>query len=108
MAVLIPNASLGVRRYTHPEARDARGKPKGGGALGSLEGPWPGFCAEGDTDNQWSFRLDPAAWPLNDGDHITDGSRTWVITAARPHFNALASDADYVGATAQLSPPKVP
>lgn len=69
-------------------------------------GPTPGAARE-QPDGSWTLRVDPAAWPVNQGDRITDGTRVWVVTLARTHNVPGHPDADFVSVTASLEPPKV-
>jgi hypothetical protein len=55
------------------------------------------------------MRLDPAAWPVEPGDTVTDDTgRSWTLTSARKHAVPGCPAVDYVQATATLNPPEVP
>lgn len=113
MAVILPNATLAVGRKTHPFARDAHGSPISGPdtvqygqarPAGLLERADVG--AEQGTD--WSIRLAPEEWPVRAGDHVTDGTDVWVVTASRLHRIVGHPDVDYVAVTAYREAPTVP
>ncbi|MCG8971747.1 hypothetical protein [Streptomyces sp. CL12-4] len=110
MAVLLPNAMLTVYALAHPWARDANGVPvpPPPNQKPAPRGTWPGSVLE-QPDGSWTVRLDPRAWPVNDGDTISDETgRSWTLDTARNHAVPGCSDADYVQATATLNPPEVP
>lgn len=116
MAVLLPHLQLTARVRAHPFARDEWGAPVAPAEPAVERGPYP--CAGRETPAaevgltgepaRWSFRLDPAMWPLEPGDEITDGARTWVISSASLSAVPGVPDVDHVVVTAQLDPLKVP
>ena len=108
MVVLLPNAQLTVLVHTRPVPRDAHGTPLPPDTPPESRGPYPGAARELDTDNQWSLRVDTRAWPFQEGDHITDGARTWVVTDARLKAVPGHPDVDFVAVTATIDPPRVP
>ncbi|MFJ1552711.1 hypothetical protein [Streptomyces mirabilis] len=110
MAVLLPNAVLTVYALAHPWARDANGVPvpPNPNEKPASRGTWPGSVLE-QPDASWSVRLAPQAWPVKEGDTITDETgRSWTLTSARNHSVPGCPDADYVQATATLNPLEVP
>lgn len=110
MAVVLPNATLTVYVLAHPWVRDANGVPvpPNPNQRPAPRGSWPGSVIE-QPDGSWTVRLDPRAWPVRDGDTITDETaRTWTLTSTRNHKVPGCSDVDYVQATATLNPPEVP
>lgn len=74
--------------------------------------PMPGFVNvpfDGEfSENQWTLRIDPAEWPIGEGDLVDDldNDRTFVIRYARLHSVPGFGYADYIRATADLDPPK--
>ncbi|MEU3200900.1 hypothetical protein [Streptomyces sp. NPDC006996] len=109
MAVLLPNAVLTVYALAHPWVRDANGVPMPPNPTQkpAPRGTWPGSVLE-QPDASWSVRLAPQAWPVKEGDTITDETgRSWTLTSTRSHAVPGCSDADYVQATATLNPPEV-
>ncbi|MFE9993531.1 hypothetical protein [Streptomyces avermitilis] len=110
MAVVLPNAALTVYALAHPWERDANGVPvpPNPNARPAPLGTWPGSVSE-QPDGSWTARLDPQAWPVKEGDAITDEiGRTWTLTSTRNHRVPGCPDVDYVQATATLNPPEVP
>lgn len=108
MAVLLPDLSLTVAHRSHPFTRDDYNNPVAGESTTSATGPYPGAAKETDTDNTWRLRLDPSHWPVEPGDEVTDGTRVWVVVAARRHWVPGIPDVDHVAVTATLDPPEVP
>lgn len=118
MSVVLPNAQLAVVRHTHPFPRDEHGQPVTP-ASPPLPGPFrPGFERRRpgvgvDGVQEWTFRLDPEFWPLEEGDRITDGTRVWVLTQADivelvvPGYPGR-SPVDYISAKGNLEPPWTP
>lgn len=104
MAVLLPNRWLGVRRAL-PEAVDAHGD-RSGRSWGTIVGPWPGRAEEGadvaEMDatggRTWVLAVDPAAWPVYQGDLIVEPSSgaSWLVLTADLLTNNAASDIDYI------------
>lgn len=110
MAVVLPNAMLTVYVLDHPWERDANGVPvpPNPNQKPAPRGPWPGSVLE-QPDASWTVRLDPQAWPVREGDTISDETgRSWTLTSTRNHAVPGYPDADYVQATATLNPPEVP
>lgn len=108
MAVLLPDRDLTVTRRGHPWRRDARGLPLPSDADAQTPyGPTPGAARE-QPDGSWTLRVDPGAWPVNQGDRISDGTRVWVVTLARLNSVPGHPDVDFIAVTATLDPPKVP
>jgi hypothetical protein len=81
VSVLLPNATLGVRRRLDA-GRDAHGAPKPGG-WGAVTGPHPGL-AEENPDALWVLGLDPVLWPVRQGDMVIDTvtGAAWLIDTA--------------------------
>lgn len=77
MTVQLPNTWLGIRRV-NTDAVDAHGAPlpaQPGEATDLL----PGKRAEQDT-GQWQLALDPALWPVRQGDRVVaDDGMEWVV-----------------------------
>ncbi len=109
MAVLLPNCHLGVRRRaagtvgTHGDQT--------GFSWGVPVGPWPGRAEEGpDTpvgqtgDRTWVLAVDPAGWPVLQGDLIADPAhgREWLVTSADLLTNGADPAIDYVRVEAHL------
>ncbi|GHH22010.1 hypothetical protein [Streptomyces lanatus] len=110
MAVVLPNAMLTVYALAHPWARDANGVPvpPNPNQKPAPRGTWPGSVLE-QPDGSWSVRLDPQAWPVKEGDTISDETgRSWTLSSTREHAVPGVPDVDYVQATATLNPPEVP
>lgn len=103
VAVILGDGQYTVRHRAHPAPRDADGIPVLS-APGDPQGPFYGASREVAQDS-WSLRLDPAVWPLREGDIVAGHGRTWVVEG-RPslYVNNAAADVDYVSATATLSP----
>ncbi|GGT26986.1 hypothetical protein GCM10010222_80980 [Streptomyces tanashiensis] len=71
-------------------------------------GTWPGSVLE-QPDGSWTVWLDPQAWPVKDGDTVSDDAgRSWTLTTTRLHAVPGCPDVDYVQAAATLNPPEVP
>ena len=108
MAVLLPNASLTLLVRDHPfPTRDAHGVPVATVAIEETRGPLPGATLERAV-NDWVLRLAPEMWPVKAGDEVSDGERTWVVSAASLHRVPGHPDADYVSVVGALNPPDVP
>ncbi|MEU5978432.1 hypothetical protein [Streptomyces sp. NPDC047315] len=110
MAVVLPNAMLTVYVLAHPWARDANGVPvpPNPGQKPTPRGTWPGAVLE-QPDGSWTVRLDPQAWPVKEGDTVSDGAgRSWTLTSSRLHAVPGCPDVDYVQGAATLNPPEVP
>ncbi|MEW1677830.1 hypothetical protein AB0O47_32030 [Streptomyces noursei] len=109
MAVLLADRALTAFVLSHPWERDALGTPvpPPPDQRPAPRGTWPGAATK-QVDDSWTLRVDPAAWPLNPGDILTDGTRTWTIVTALlkrvPQYGA----ADYIAVTATLNPPDTP
>lgn len=107
MAVVLAHLTLSVTRKAHAWARDAHGVPIPTGAAETTTAAYPGAAREVTADNTWELRLDPQLWPVYDGDTVSDGSRTWVVTHARLASVPGHPDVDHVAVTARLDPPRV-
>ncbi|MEQ7008471.1 hypothetical protein ABN028_20055 [Actinopolymorpha sp. B17G11] len=107
MAVLLADLSLSVATKDHPWLRDSHGHPVAPEEPAELRGPWPGAARE-QPDLSYTLRLDTRAWPVEPGDRITDGARTWVVASARINTVPRHPDADYIAIVATLEPPEVP
>lgn len=81
MSVLLPNATLGVRRRLDT-LRDAHGTPQPGG-WGELLDPAPGYVKE-QPDALWVIGLDPTLWPVRQHDMVIDGTTgaAWLVDTA--------------------------
>lgn len=100
MSVLLPNATLGVRRRLGT-ALDSHGEPLPGG-WGELLGPHPGYSNE-QPDALWVLGLDPALWPVRQDDMVIDGSTgaAWLISTAHLIRHPVDSTVDWVRTTAR-------
>ncbi|MFD7763564.1 hypothetical protein [Streptomyces microflavus] len=109
MAVLLPDRNLTAYVLEHPWGRDAHGVPvpPPPDARPAPRGTWPGAAAE-QADGSWTLRADPAAWPLEPGDVLADGTRTWTIVTALLKQVPGHGAADYIAVTATLNPPEIP
>ena len=110
MAVLLTNRMLTLRALEHPWTRDANGTPVPPDPANppAARGTWPGAATE-QPDGSWSLRMDPAAWPMQAGDVVTDDTGlSWTVATARNHQVPGVPDVDYVQISATLNPPKVP
>lgn len=81
MAVLLPNALLGLRRRVEG-AVNAHGERVAAG-WGEFLGPHEGRVSEG-ADASWSLGLDPSLWPVRVGDLVvaTSGAGAWLVQTA--------------------------
>lgn len=94
MAVLMTNASLGVRRR-QDGGRDAHGArlPADWDAVGPL---LPGRVREA-ADGSWSLGVDPSLWPVRQGDLIRDDAgNEWLVDAANVIRNNVDPSVDWV------------
>lgn len=109
MAVLLADRELTAHVATHPWGRDKHGTAVAPNPSAPREqrGPYPGAARE-QPDGSWTLRADPRTWTLRTGDTLTDGTWTWVVTAAFLRDVPGYPDADYVQITAVLDPPRVP
>ncbi|MFF9192665.1 hypothetical protein [Streptomyces rochei] len=109
MAVVLPDRELTVHVLAHPWARDPLGTPvpPPPDARPQPRGTWPGAATK-QIDGSWTLRVDPAAWPLKQGDVLSDGALTWTVVTALlkqvPGYGA----ADYIAVVASENPPEVP
>lgn len=107
MAVLLADRVLGVRAQ-QAGARDAHGDVFPAG-WGPLRGPWPGRAREGpdtprgqESDRTWRLAVDPAAWPLYQGDLVVqvagDGTETaaFLVTSADLITHSVDPAVDYI------------
>lgn len=104
MAVLLANRSLGVR-HRAAGAPDAHGEPQAA-SWAAMGGPWPGRAEEGPDvaemgaagGRTWVLAVDPAAWPLHQGDLVVEPSTgaTWLVTTADLLTNNASPDIDYI------------
>lgn len=107
MSVLLANAQLTVaKRAPHPVGRDAHGYPMLPVTPSVTSGPFPGSTTE-EPDGSYALRLDVRHWPVEPGDEVSDGTRTWVVVTRIMHTVPGAPDIDHVAATASLNPPKI-
>lgn len=81
MSVLLPNATLGLRRRVNAAARNAHGERVQAG-WSDLVSMFDGRTNE-QADGSWALGLDPALWPVRTGDLVVsvDGT-TWIVTSA--------------------------
>lgn len=113
MAVIMSDGLYQVRKRPHPWTYDADGVK----IPAALDAPGPArpgaahLRTPGDRDNRqgvWVLRLDPAEWPVGDGDQVLRGGRTWTISGP-PKLckHNVDSALDYVEAVAALDPPTI-
>ncbi|MFD9248385.1 hypothetical protein [Streptomyces bottropensis] len=109
MAVLLPDRQLTAYVLAHPWGRDVRGVavPPPPDARPEPREPKPGAANE-QADGSWTLRVDPADWPLEPGDVLGDGTRTWTIVTALLKRVPGHGAADYIAVVATLNPPEVP
>lgn len=112
MAVVLPNTQLSVSKRAHPYERDPHGKIVGSSEPGPRSTPKPGHVTEpfdgAYSENQWVLRVDPAEWPIGDGDLVHDeqSGQTFVIRYARLHsVPGGYGYVDYIRVSADLNPP---
>lgn len=103
MAVILSDGPYRVAHRQYPWPQDSHGVPMPP-AAGSLGPERAGGCRE-NPDNSWSLRLDPAEWPVRDGDkvHGPAGQLWTVLGYPRLHLNTASPDLDYISATAALA-----
>lgn len=98
MAVLMVNASLGVRRR-QDGGRDAHGEPLPAdwAAVGAL---LPGRVSEA-ADGSWSLGADPSLWPVRQRDLLVDDAgNEWLVDTADLIQNNLDDSVDWIKVTA--------
>lgn len=100
MSVLLPNATLGVRRRIDTPGRNAYGERLAAG-WGEVVGPHDGRTNER-ADGGWNLGVDPACWPIRQGDLVVglDGG-SWLVETADLVQNNYDSRVDWVRITAQ-------
>lgn len=101
VSVLLPNATLGLRRRDAAPGRDSRGGrlPAGWGAVVGL---YDGRTKE-NTDGTWSLGLDPALWPVRMDDMVIDTTgRSWLVRSADFLRNNVDPVVDWVRVSANL------
>ncbi len=108
MAVILANCTLTYHGRPHPWPRDSHGVPRAPVLPTMVRGPKPGFAKENLNLRAWVLRADPSFWPMEPGDELTDGIRTWVVVTADLHVLPGYPTVDYIGVTATLNPPEVP
>lgn len=99
VSVLLSNGDLAVLRRADP-FQDSHGAVVPG-PLTRQSGYLPGAVRE-DASGGWSIRLDPAVWPVREGDIVVDrDGRRWLMTSAALIQNAATPEVDYVRVQAQ-------
>jgi hypothetical protein len=97
VAVLMTNASLGVRRR-QDAARDAHGE-RLPAPWGPVNGPHPGRTNE-TADATWNLGLDPVLWPVRQGDLVIDAAGgSWLVDTADLIRNNLDPSVDWIRVT---------
>lgn len=100
MAVLLPNAQLGVRRRNDAVARNARGERIPAG-WGSLIGFHEGRINE-KADGSWALGVDPELWPVRKDDLIVSSTgMAWLVTTSDLIQNNFDHRVDWVRVTGQ-------
>lgn len=121
MSVLLPDGAYRVARRAYPWPQDAHGAPVPPEA-GPYGPPRPGAAKEqprtetrlsrSQPEGTYRMRLDPAEWPVREGDRVTGpGGRTWTITSfPQLYTNPVLPYADYISAwgTMDLPPGSIP
>lgn len=88
MAVLIPNAKVGIRRRIEG-ALNAHGERTAAGHEAAPSALLPAQV-EQRADGGWSISLDPELWPVRQGDLLTgDDGATYSVLSADFLTNAL-------------------
>ncbi len=106
MSVIMPTGLIQVlRRAMRPEEEDEHGVPvPASSALSVASEPLPGAVREV-GDGTWSYRLDPALWPVDVDDEIlTAAGVRYVVRTVKLNRNVAASALDYIGGIAVLDP----
>jgi hypothetical protein len=107
VAVLLADRLLGVRARI-PGAVDAHGD-RYAASWAPLRGPWPGRAMEGpDTppgqvgDRTWRLAVDPAGWPLAQGDLVEEADadgvtvQSWLVLSADLMTHTVDDMIDYI------------
>lgn len=95
MTVLLPNASLTVRRVTDGGSVNAHGE-RVEPVYGMVEGFYPGRTNER-AEGTWSLGVDPRLWPVRQHDLvISDDGRSWLVRSADLITNNYDSRVDWV------------
>ena len=111
MVVMLPDGDYTLRRRTHPETEDDHGVPVPGSAgVAVPAGPYPGASAPAGADGSYSFRLDPAAWPVAADDFLDGPGGLALVVTGAPRLVSIPGhgDVDYVAGTAAAVAPPVP
>lgn len=101
MTVLLPNATLALRRRVDQAARNAYGEKVQVG-WSDIVGPGDGRASE-QTDGSWNLGLDPALWPVRVGDLVIDTTvgGSWLVTSSDLIRNNYDSTVDWIRVVAQ-------
>lgn len=103
MAVVLSDGDYQVRRRVHEEAEDEDGTPVPSAAEFAIDpdGPFPGATAT-QGGGRWTFRLDPAAWPVYTDDFLDCPDGTVLVVTGEPRLFTIPGvpDCDYVGGSA--------
>lgn len=109
MSVLLPNASLGVRRRASRGTTDAHGYPVVSAESGDLAGPLPGFVSGGGEtfvgeEDVYTLHVDPALWPFEPKDTVEEPAtgRQWMVRTANLLAHSEDATVDYVRVVGQL------
>ena len=95
MAVLLPNATLTVRRVVDGGAVNSHGE-RVGPSYGMVEGFHPGRVNER-SDGGWGLGVDPRLWPVRQGDLVlANDGRSWLVRSADLLQNNYDSSVDWV------------
>jgi hypothetical protein len=98
VSVLLPNASLGLRRRVEGP-RNSHGEHTADG-WGPFQGPYDGRTNE-TSGGTWSLGVDPRLWPVRVGDliiSVTGGS--WLVQTSDLICNNYDSSVDWVRVSA--------
>lgn len=101
MSVLLPDSMLAVERQPQV-AYDPGGYPIPG-ARAAVTDALPGRALER-PDHSWVLALDPALWPVVEGDHVLDlvGGRSWLVVSADLLQNTIDPTVDYIRCEAEI------
>lgn len=109
IAVVLVDGAYTVRRRTHPEEEDADGVLLPSDVVFATDplGPFPGATAD-QGGGRFTFRLDPAAWPIAEDDFLDCPDGTVLVITGQPRLFSIPGvpDVDYIGGVAATAPPQ--
>lgn len=99
MSVLLPNATLGVRRRSDATERNSHGQRVPAG-WGPVVGFRDGRTSE-NAQGTWNLGVDPDLWPVRKDDLVIDtAGSSWLVVTADLIRNNYDSTVDWVRITA--------